>query len=110
MTEPAGRRADEPQSSLQPDGWVGEPDELQRARRYRATLRWGNRSAWVILITYWAVRPTDLRLFQVPILLAVVVWGVLAFVLQRRISRIIGRRWSLGFESRERRNLKRSGK
>lgn len=100
----------EPQSSLDPDGWIGEPDELQLARRYRETLRWGNRSAWVIIIAFWLLRSTGSQLPQIPILLAVVAWGVWAFVLQRRISRIIGRKWSFGFEARERRQWKRSGK
>ena len=100
----------EPQSSLHPDGWIGEQDELQLAKRYRVMLRWGNRSAWVILIGFWVLRSTGSRIPQIPILLAVVAWGVWAFVLQRRVSRIIGRKWSLGFEARERRQWKRSGK
>jgi len=29
------------QSTVHPDGWIGDPAELQRARRYRAALRWG---------------------------------------------------------------------
>ena len=38
------------QSTVHPDGWIGDPAELQRARRYRAALRWGTGPFYLLLI------------------------------------------------------------
>ena len=83
------------QSTVHPDGWIGNPAELERARRYRAALRWGMGPFWFLLIAYWVVFLTaDDFVLESLIILAAGLLVVLGFYLRRKISEIIGRKWT----------------
>jgi hypothetical protein len=91
------------QSTVHPDGWVGDPAELERARRYRAAIKWGIGPYWLLLITYCVVIfAVDAPVLQGLILLVVVFWAVLNVYMHRRVSQIIGRKWSYRLEQKER--------
>ena len=88
------------ESTLHPDGWVGDPAELERARRYRKAIYWGFAPIWVAAVAIWFVDPPiDLILFGV--ILADV---AMVLLFQSRISRAIGRKWTLRLEGKEKRH------
>lgn len=88
-------------SSVRPEGWVGDPAQLEKARRYRAITRWGAIPFYVLLAVFWVFVFTGSSL-QWVLLLVLGIWAAAAFVLQRRVGRIIGRKWSFRLEAKER--------
>lgn len=96
------RVASEPtKSTVRPEGWVGDPAQLEKARRYRAISRWGAIPFYVLLAVFWVFVFTGSSL-QWVLLLVLGIWAAAAFVLQRRVGRIIGRKWSFRLEAKER--------
>lgn len=86
-------------STLHPDGWVGNPAELERARFYRSAQRWGAPVFYLVLATSFFVdSPFDLAMIGV-----MVVWVALIFFFQSAISRAIGRKWTSRLEYKEKR-------
>jgi len=91
------------QSTVHPDGWVGDPAELKRARSYRAAIRWGTAPFWLLFVAYWVVVfATDAVFLEWLILFVLGGWVVVNFYLHRQISQIIGRKWTLRLEQKER--------
>jgi hypothetical protein len=94
MSEPA-------RSTARPDGWVGDPAQLEKARRYRAFIKWGAIPFYVLLAAYWILMLMGSAI-QWLLLPVIVVWIAADFVLQRRVGTIIGRKWSTWQEYKER--------
>ena len=93
-----GAMAREPSNStLHPDGWIGDKAELHRARRYRALIRWAQIPLWASFLASGFI----------PFLADMVLTGFLfagfagEFVYQKRISLAIGRKWTFSKELRE---------
>ena len=85
------------QSTVHPDGWVGDPEELALARRYRAILKWGFPVFIGAFLAYWLVEPP----WDSVLLGLLVSWLFLTFFFQSRISRAIGRKWNWRLENKE---------
>ena len=90
-------------STLHPDGWVGDQVELERARHYRMVVEWGTGLGWLILIAYLVVLFTSdsASLHLLFFVMMALNLGVVHFS-QRRVSRLIGRKWTLRLELKER--------
>lgn len=89
------------ESTLRPDGWVGNPAALAKARRYRAATKWTTLGYVAALVAAFLI---DVPLWWLPFVLFAALFTLDAF-LASRVSRAIGRRWSLWRESREGRQV-----
>ena len=93
MNEPA-------RSTVRPEGWVGDPAQLERARRYRAFIK----RSTIPLFSLVALACVLMLLrssLQWLLFLVAIAWAVVLLVLEKRIGRIIGRKWSPRLEDRE---------
>ena len=92
------------QSTVHPDGWIGDPAELQRARRYRAALRWGTGPFYLLLIASVVVAVSGgADVLWTLMVIATFAWVLLTWYMHRQINQIIGRKWSSSLELKERR-------
>ena len=94
MSEPA-------RSTARPGGWVGDPAQLEKARRYRAFIKWGAIPFYVLVAASWILMLMGSAVTGL-LLAVIVVWAAAVLVLQRRVSTIIGRKWSTWHEYKER--------
>ncbi len=100
---PTNATAPQAEGSLAPEGWVADPADLDRARRYRKADR---------TTTY--VSPVAVALYLLVVLIAdfplLPVLGVLLlligvrFFYERRVSELIGRKWTVSLELKEKLN------
>lgn len=89
---------------LHPDGCIGDPDELAWARRYRAADQWIAAALWALpiaLLLQVSVRPSQFG--WMALVLAGGMLVILNVFVERKISGIIGHKWSLRLEWKERR-------
>ncbi len=77
---------------------------MERARRYRTTVRWVSALSWLPFVAYWVVAfGTDSPLKWV-LLAAWLPFAAVDLFLRRKISQTIGRKWSPGRERKERKD------
>ena len=91
--------SEQPESTLRPDGWVGDAGELDKARRYRSAIRWGNVLIFPLFAAFWFVPPPIDVLF-IALMIGLVIMDL---VLQRKITKAIGRKWTFSLEMKEKR-------
>ena len=91
------------EGSLAPEGWVADPADLDRARRYRKAARTTTHVSLVAVVAYLLV--VLIFDFPLPPVLGVllILIGV-RFFFERRVSEVIGRKWTVSLELREKRN------
>ena len=96
------------ESTLHPDGWVGDQAALERARRYRMALKWGTGAFYLLLAASWLVRATSDSVAELVIWFVALLWLPASFLIPRSVSRAIGRKWSPRLELKERRILEQA--
>jgi hypothetical protein len=90
-------------SQLAPEGWVVDPADLTRARRYRKAARTTTYVSLVAVVAYLLVVLTaDFPLLPVLGVLLLLI-GV-RFFYERRVSELIGRKWTVSLELKEKLN------
>ena len=91
------------EGSLAPEGWVADPADLNRARRYRKAARTTTYVSLVAVVLYLlVVLTTDFPLLPVLGVLLILI-GV-RFFYERKVSELIGRKWTLSLELKEKLN------
>ena len=91
------------EGSLAPEGWVADPADLTRARRYRKAARTATHVSLVAVLAYLlVVLTTDFPLLPVLGVLLILI-GV-RFFYERRVTEIIGRKWTVSLELKEKLN------
>jgi hypothetical protein len=94
------------QSTVHPDGWVGDHVELARARRYRTAIKWVSGLFWLLIIATWVVLfTTGDPVVWVVIIAMIWLWVGMHTYMQWKIGQIIGRKWSTLGEYKELKQL-----
>jgi hypothetical protein len=98
-TTPAAYRA---KGSLAPQGWVGDQADLDRARRYRKAARATIHVSWFAVVGYLIVAlKADFSLLPVFGVLLILHGGRIFF--ERKVTDLIGRKWTVSLEMKEKR-------
>jgi len=91
------------EGSLAPEGWVADPADLTRAGRYRKAARTTTHVSLIAVVAYLlVVLTTDFPLLPVLGVLLILI-GV-RFFYERRVTEIIGRKWTVSLELKEKLN------
>ncbi len=100
---PTNATAPQAEGSLAPEGWVADPADLDRARQYRKAARTTTYVSPVAVVLYLlAVLTADFPLLPVLGVLLMLI-GV-RFFYERRVSEIIGQKWTVSLELKEKLN------
>lgn len=100
---PSNATAPQAEGSLAPDGWVADPADLTLAGRYRKAARTTTYVSLVAVVAYLLVVLTaDFPLLPVLGVLLMLI-GV-RFFYERRVSELIGRKWTVSLELKEKLN------
>ena len=91
------------EGSLAPEGWVADPADLTRARRYRKSARTTTYVSLIAVVLYLLVVLTT-NFPLLPVLGVLLILIGVRFFYERRVSEIIGRKWTVSLELKEKLN------